>query len=208
MKISILFIVVLCSVSYVAGQTEIAQQEFWAKIYSGRTQGEKFDRRETVTVNTLKNGKLSQESRSLREYVLPDKAHYTNVEIANGSSKKTEQIEIGKDKYCKKKKAQWTKENCREMKLTGGSSPTTKRFTVQTVTYNGKSVTLYTEYQTYEEDKKDPSFQEFKYWMDKKNRALREEVNYGKINSKRVTWRSIITYEYEPNGLKIEAPIK
>lgn len=197
----ILAVLVLLALSVVAQTTEITEQQFWAKVYAAREAGEKYNRRETWTRESLRNGKLSQEIWSVREYLLPNKVHWIKTQESAGTTNTTEQIEIGEEKYCRKNKDVWTRRDCTEMMLSSGAPPRIKKFTVQTMTFEGKQVNVYTRSHTFEK-----TFEDFRFFEDNGGRVLREEIEYGNINPKSLTMKSVTVSEYDPKDLKIEAP--
>lgn len=49
-------------------------------------------------------------------------------------------------------------------------------------------------------------FWQDKEWVDDKGRAIREEVEHGTVGSDEFRGKWLVTYEYSPKGVKIEAP--
>ena len=150
------------------------------------------------------------------EYHLPDRIRYLHLETVDGKTKRTEQINIGETKYCRKGDAEWTltKTYCVGGSGSGGPSSIVKEvFRREKTRLQGKPSLVYLEKITYRNvhsktaESDGLSFWESKYWIDNEGFIRRYETRRGLVKDLTASFEMVETYEYDPR-IKIEAPIK
>jgi len=223
MKVAALILTVFLAAVSAAGQvtasqaTEISHGQYYASWRAASEKARGLNRRHVSRTEVYKDGKVAETDEWLYEYVLPDKIRYVHTDSIDGKPVRTEQIDIGANKYCKKGEGAWesVKSGCIGGG-TGGAVPNTSslRFTIEKVNVDGKELTLYSQYITYKnissktKDTEGLSYYEEKYWLNKDGLLLRQEHRNGLIDPKTLDRSTVDTYEYNPKDLKIEAPIK
>ena len=125
-------------------------------------------------------------------------------------------INIGGAKYCKRDAGAWelVTSSCIGGGAGGVPNPSSFSYSIEKTTLDGLETKLYRQYITYKDtysankDKEGLSSYETKYWLNKNGLIVREEINDGLVEPKRLNRVTIDTHEYNPKNLKIEAPIK
>ena len=90
----------------------------------------------------------------------------------------------------------------------------TFKHTVEDAEINNKTAKLYKEYITNKnrrsrnKDKEGLSYHQSNSWFDKDGFILREDIKSGLIETEIIYHQQTDSYEYNPDNLKIEAPIK
>jgi hypothetical protein len=153
---------------------EISREEFSTPLRDQYASTRKRPSRKIQEISYYQNGKKYQEKWTY-ENQPPDRVHYIHVESFEGKVTRTEEIEIGKTKYCKKDGGEWTVNSsyCTGGGGMGGLSNIIKQiYTVEKGDLEGKKTLLYHEYTTYKNvysktaDSDGPSFLETRYWVD------------------------------------------
>ncbi len=76
---------------------------------------------------------------------------------------------------------------------------------------DNRSAKVYTALYTYKNehlDKNGMSYTQIKSWITNEDWLLKEEINVGVVEPKKIVFTRTYKYEYNPKNLKIEAPIK
>jgi len=176
---------------------------------------DKTNRRVTSTTTISRNGKVETEE-WIYEYVLPDKIHYVHVQTSEGKTRRTEQIDIGKTKYCKKDDGAWEipKGYCIGGSGNGGPSKVVSmKYTVEKTKMNGEKVSIfrwaiiYKDVYSQNGDTERLGLWEASYSINNDGYFLREETKDGLMYPETVSTKTIKEYTYDPN-IKIEAPIQ
>ena len=150
------------------------------------------------------------------EFVKPERRHYIHTQKFTDHTRKIELIQIGKTYYCRYDSDKWeqSKNWCADGTAYGMSNQISTKFTVENTKLGNQNVKLYEEYTTYkntyspDKDKEGLSYSQRKFWLNDESFILREEFINGLLEPERVYWKQTETHEYNPKGLKIEAPIK
>ncbi|MBK8467410.1 MAG: hypothetical protein IPL32_16460 [Chloracidobacterium sp.] len=91
-----------------AQTTVITEQEYWAGIRSGYATTEKVvPRRETVTYESLSDGKVTYSTTKISEYQSEDTYRIIETVVRNGRTSIFQTIQIGVNRYCRENKAKW-----------------------------------------------------------------------------------------------------
>lgn len=194
---------------------EITKEEYYGPWRAAQQKGRTLSRRKVSKTEILKDGKVSATDEWTYESVLPDRIRYIHTETEGDRVRRTEEINIGKTKYCRRENGPW--ENVSASCIGGGvggiSNTLSFRYSKETIKPNKEDVQLFRQYITYKDtysktkDTEGLSYYETKYWLSKDGLLITEEFRYGLIDSNTVKRITVDTYEYDPN-IKIEAPIK
>jgi hypothetical protein len=195
---------------------EITEENFYRPIREGRIKGLAFSRRETTRQDNYSEKKIFSNTEIVEEYLLPDKQHYLKEEKFADHTNKSELIQIGKSYYCRKNDGAWKPSisGCSSGEGNGGlSNIVSSKFTVEDTKIGNKTVRLYKEYITYKniyspnKDKEGLSYCHSSYWIDSEGLVIREEEKCGLSESENPYFQKAVTYEYNPQNLKIETPL-
>lgn len=159
---------------------------------------------------SYKDGKLSEKTETLGEFVPPNKYHFITVETVGEKTRKSEIYIIDRVYYCKKDDSEWTKA---ERGCGGGGfsklpDAVSSKSTLEVTKLNHVTVKLYQQYMTYTFPEGKLSYFLDKFWINDEGFMLQREMEYGSVDPKFVRSKQIDVYEYNPKNLKIEAPIK
>ena len=205
-------------VSASAGLTqtkEITRDEYYAPWRAAFLKARGLSRRHVSKTEVYKDEKVSETDEWLYENVVPDRIRYVHVETSGGKTRRTEEIDIAQSKYCKRDDNAW--EQVKSPCIGGGAGgvPNTlsATYSVENIKLDNQDRKLYRQYITYKntfsknKENEGLSYYETKYWLNKEGLIVREEYEYGMVDTKKLDRATIDTYEYESN-IKIEAPIK
>ncbi|MBK9165238.1 MAG: hypothetical protein IPM21_15290 [Acidobacteria bacterium] len=208
-----IFICSLCSVAF--GQIkEIKSDEYRKAFGDAHSKSRVVSRRVTQSISGTRNDKPYSEVWTY-EYQLPDRIRYVHITTYSGKERRTEQIEIGDTKYCRRDNGKWEliKGPCIGGSVSGGPSGIiSERFEREKSKKDGKDQVRFGEYITYKNnysktaDSDGPLFWNSSFWVDSSGRLVRNEISTGFVKGPIVTYQNIETIEYDPN-IKIEAPI-
>lgn len=217
-KFTVLSLVLICLVFTTANsaqEKEISKEDYLSSTRDARQKSRGLNRSELQTV-TYFDKQFEDIDEWRYDYVMPDKIRYTNIRTYNGKVRKTEQINIGKLKYCKNDDGVW---KLVETICIGGSAsggPTniaSDKYYLEKKKIEGKDIKVLRNYVTYtniysrNKDTEGLSFDESVYWLDGKGLLLRKETKSGLINTGKVRNTFLTIYTYNPN-MRIDAPIK
>ena len=195
---------------------QITSAEFWPPIRDARQKARSIDRRKIQKIENYKDGKLISSEEWRYEYLLPDRIRYVHTESSNGKTTRTEEIDIGKQKYCKFNEGEWKVSTtyCIGGSGSGGPSPMVDQYTIDNTKLNGQQLKRYRHFFTFKRPwlKGDDSdlvfFEEMTDWINNDGLIVREEMRIGRNDPMIDESKTVETYEYNPKDLKIEAPIK
>lgn len=207
------FFILLIAAAAVFGQAEeITAKQFRKANSDARKMSRSFDRRIIQKSETYEDGKLTETSLLIWEYALPDRRRAVSKISSGGKEQRTELIEIGKAKYCKRGDEAWTTRfgECIGGSGSGGPDPIIDRYTLSEDAVDGQKLSRFKRLMTYRGSSKDDGrtyFWETTFWVDEKGRLIGEQERRGVSVPYSLTKHLLETYEYEPEGLRIEAPI-
>jgi len=186
-------------------EKEITQNEYFKAHADAIKKQYSYNRRVTAKEE---NFTLDKTKTTILEVILPDKQRNLTIQTQNGISTRTETIIIGEILYRRVNVGEWTKNelsgNGNGIGFGDGFSSDTKfRYTVIADTLNNQSVQRFEEsiINKYFSDKK-------RIWISTEGLILKSEETTEEIKPKKLLTRTVIEYEYNPQDLKIEAPIK
>lgn len=172
-------------------------------------------RRATSKDEFFVNGELDHTIETITENVKPDRFRFVVIETADGKRKKSDLIKIGTDAYCRLDEGDWTNTagGCNQGWTEGVSADSQRQYFVETVTENGKPVEFYRLYVTYRQNnpmtkQEDSFYQEYKFWIGKDGKFVREEIEKGLQAPKQTLSKRIRYYDYDAKDVKIDAPVK
>lgn len=211
-KISILIIVYSTLVVNIFAQVkEVTEQEFTEKQFSSFEKDAENAYRKKITTETFGKGKLIHTQIIVEESINPDKSRELRTNISDGEKDVIETIQIGDGDvfYCRQNAKPWRKLTypCHAffdkdyINEEGGS-----KFTVERVNLNGKEVKLYREYAIFKWGETANSYFDSKFWITDDGFIIKRIKEIGDSKSKIVFHRTTELIEYNPEGLKIEAP--
>ena len=194
---------------------EITKEEYYGPWRAALQKARTLSRRNVSKTEILKDGKVSATDEWTYEYVLPDRIRYIHKETEGDITRQTEQIDMGKTKYCRRGNGPWEKIQSPCIGGGAGGIPSTisASYSVENTKADKQDVKLFRQYITYKDtfsknkENEGLSYYETKYWLSKDGLLIKEEIRYGFVDSKMVKRITVGTYEYDQN-IKIEAPIK
>lgn len=179
------------------------------------TKSRTFSRRQFQKIKSVSDGQVREEE-WMYEYQLPDRVRMIHVETLGGKSRRTEQINIGETKYCKRDNEDWSvvKSYCIGGSGSGGPSKIlSNTYRREDTKLNGKKAVLFQEYTTWMNSYSKtagtdgPSFWETKFWVDGDGKLLRYETRQGLVSNAHPGLELVETYEYD-SSININTPIK
>lgn len=212
-------LILLCLTTTNFGQEKvIPYAEYWQTFQNARIQARMRARRTTETLISYINGKVSASEEWLTEYDLQRNSRLRHTKIINGARKVIEELNIEGKKFCRKNDSKWRiVEKC-DVDLRGSSDDILpdlhSRYSIEPTKLDGHDVLLYRDYSTYTSElpiaaiTKKLLFWENKLWLNEQGLMLKRETLYGSVAEKSITSLIINIYEYDPEVVKIEAPIK
>jgi hypothetical protein len=195
---------------------EISRENFYQPLRQGLIKGMAFSRRVISRRENYREKKVFRTTEITEEYLLPDKRHYLKEERFADRTSKSELIQIGKNYYCRKNDGEWKQFTswCSGGDGSGGlSNIVSSKFTVEDTKVGYKPVRFYKEYTVYKnvyspnKDKEGLSYCYSSYWINSEGLVSHKEERCGLSESKKPNFQMTITYEYNPQNLKIETPI-
>lgn len=208
-------LLVIASPALVAAQDTITRDEYWQLVRGAYAKARGLSSRKVQSIRSTWNGKETQEKWTYINQP-PDRVHYINVVTKEAKTSRTEQINIGTTRYCKRDGEGWTitQSYCIPGGGIGGPSNIIKEvYEKDTTKLNERKVTLLRNYTLYLNkfsktvDTDGPSYSESKYWLNSDGLIVRLERRTGLASNSKPNSVTIETYEYDPT-IKIEAPIK
>lgn len=191
----------------------ITESDYFSAYDDARQRIQVLNRRVETKEEYFKNGKLSGLEKHLHEYIVPGKERYVYFSDFGGKIETRETIKIDGISYCKEANGVWERTSCD--RNTGMSIPKEAKyeFSVINGSFHGKAATRYRRLVTYDEVEENSRaskrmYLEWTFYLDSEGLLIGQELNRGYMNSDEWRAASRTVYEYRPNGLKIESPIK
>lgn len=218
MVISLRLVCILCLTLgmnlFISGQPQVIPQSQYYRAETGAWAKDDATSHRRVTIEKYSRfGKVSSEVSYVSEYVPPNRHRVVYTRNEDNKIETRETITIDSQKYCKEGKQPWSK-NC-PMTLSGLGLPsgTLFEYSYSQEVLEGKPINVFRKYATYEsdrekDDEKGTMFVEWKLYINDDSMFVRTEFNRGYIGSKKWEGKRVTVWEYNPKGLKIEAPIK
>lgn len=208
---SFVFILIAATAAF-SQDNEITAEKYRRVNLDAWRESRSFDRRITQKSEIYEDGKVKETTSLIWEYLLPDRRRVVEETTADGKTKRVELIEIGKSRYCKRGDEEWTIKfgSCVGGSGSGGPDPILDRYTRSEETVDGQKLKRYrhlTTHRGWSEDDGRTYFWETTFWVDAKGRLVKEEERRGVSVPYSLTSHRVETCEFEPVGLKIEAPI-
>lgn len=207
---------VLCVSPAVAQVKEIGRAEFIEPRKTALSSFYASNYRQQVNNEYYEDGILVSSEEWTYETVKPDRKRHLEIIRKGEQITKFESITVGTVTYCRKDDGEWQLKagSCGTGGGSGGPSDIiSDKFTKERIKENGRKLTLYEEYTVYkntygpEKDRSRSRFWQTRYWIDDKGKLVREEQRRGLIGPEQISNRLLTLYEYDPPGLKIEAPV-
>lgn len=200
----IILLLVFCLNSY-GQEKEITRGEYFEATNTAYKKLYSYNRRVTTKVEDFTQHKTRA---SVYEVIRPDKSRWLSIVTENDVSIRTESIIIGNFLYQRVNDGEWTKTELGGNGIgigngIGATQDTIFRYTVTSVTLNNQSVQLFEEniITKYFLDKK-------RIWISTEGLILKSEQTTEEVKPNKLRTRIVTEYEYNPQDLKIEAPIK
>jgi len=209
--ISLLCVAILCIPFIVDAQSKkIDSSTFYKALRDGEDASDKVSHRRTIVEDRYENGKVVNSATSLSERIPPDKSRSVHSYYLGRGLEQSTVVQIGSLYYCRQGVRPWKKSNqyCGQMTISGEPSDSIVDYNTDVVDLNGAQVRLYSSAGSYHGAEGILRSFEDKIWINERGLIIRREsttaseergVKYG---SKTTT-----TFEYNPIGLKIQAPI-
>lgn len=210
-------IVLLTGLLFVAAASaqgrNLSRVEFDKVVDAAFEASGKKNRREVTSIGSFENGKAVQTSIMLEEYLPPGRSRWRSTDDIAGNKSSAEMIVIDGQRYLKSALGYWFKvtrhPDVKTAKWTDEQNAVVDKqmtYTWKTYKHLGKDVKIYQRVYTAPVDDAMQT-STFIVHIDDTGLILRREqntVDAGKGNYK----KEVTTYDYDPKGLKIEAPIK
>lgn len=206
-------ILVFFAMGVLAQERSLTSDEFVTLWRAAMTKARGLNRRVVSTRQHFTDGKPSETEVWKYEYDGRDRVHYTNTLDRGDKHYRTEEIDMGKVRYCKKADGVWQEVTspCIGGGI-GGATVGTSKYSVEKAKLNNRDVDLYHQY-TFYKDRSSPtreseglSFDDWKFWLTREGLVVREEYVHGLVDSKIIKWSRVEISEFDPT-IKVEAPI-
>ncbi len=216
-KFIILYIICLGISQNVFSQDKAITNDEYNSVISNASPKDDKTAYRITSITNFYNGKKVESTRTLITENLPSDRKRTVFAIMKDGliTERTENITIGTIKYSKKDNNDWEKtdltdpnSNVRRMGAITSrvESIDCREFYIINTTLDKESVDLYLSYHVSQNDKT-LYFIDDRHWINKEGILLKSISKVSKIIPENVTSVSTRDYFYNPNGLKIEAPI-
>jgi len=195
---------------YPQTKKEITENEYLQAMRTASDAEDKVPYRATSVEETYKNGQLVGTSKGMREQTSANMYRYIYEYKYKGNLHTRETIQIGNYYYCREDSKQWKKttEFCGMMYMRRDPIRKVVHFSVDETKLNGQAVKLYAKTSVMDDFDGVQRFSEEKSWINSSGHIVREENTEGLGNGKEIISKEVKTFDYNPVGLKIEAPIK
>lgn len=196
------FVISLASANLITAQKTLTESEFYAIGNAATDAAElKLPRRVTLVKEVLKDGKLSESSKTVTEYDAIGNSRMTVTD----SSRTHEGLSIGKYFYCRENGGPWEKsiEDCRRVSFTTMGPYIKSEFSLKLLPHDSSSLTLVSGKFYFPDGRMDDEM-----WINPDKTARRQVISYFSSKPGEVTSRRTETYEYKVKIAKIIAPIK
>ena len=201
-----------------AQQHAITQDDYEEAIDAATTVAEKRIRRVKTVVETRTRGRLTSKSEHIGDYIPPELERFVDTITSGDVSSTEEVIQIGRFGYQKKDLTPWVEWTGRPnrgpwLRISDISDyPVCEAkkgcaYTLQSALLEGAVVRLVSRKSEYGEGSLFSS--DFvKVWISRDGALARAELVETRGQSNEWVRKTLSTWEYDPPGLKIEAPIK
>jgi hypothetical protein len=215
-QLLILCLLVLTTNTY-SQKKQITQKDYDSVQTVAENNFERLAYRELTKIENYENGKLVSTETITEENLPPDKMNWRSIKVSNGNSEKEEIITIGYVTYRRENGGKWIKEDNEDgdiesnngvstnsiTSISGQEAPNRKKYTVEETKLKNLSVRIYSVTTVY--DFAPNVSHTFRRWINSDNLILKAEDTESE-NGANVISRTVSTYEYNPKGIKIEAP--
>jgi hypothetical protein len=191
---------------------ETTPDKFYSVLNEAQRKQFGFNRRVITKTETFSNGKIEKNETVIYEIILPDKTRYKSTKTVGETLTEFEVIKIGFDEYTRRSGGEWKYRDLRGAGMGIGvgngfsfiGEPIFK-YTVFADTLNNQPTQIYEEYIEVE-DSIGLRFNQKRIWINQEGLILKQETKFGYLNPENIVSQSVITYEYNPKDIKIEAP--
>lgn len=203
----VLALILFAAATHFGQKKDITEQEFQSAVQSSRDKGGEYNSTVAAKMDEFEGTKVLRSYEWTTETLLPGRRHWIFTRVQQGKTLTTEQIEIGKIHYCRDGSGRWSIKDCTDAVLGRGFDAVARRFSYDESQCEGEKMSHYVSYAT-GGDEADSHFMETEVWIDGNGRIRCELRRIGAVKTGIVSNLITGTYEYNPKGLKIEAPIK
>ena len=202
----VLFVLLFVNVHF-GQKKEISGREFADAVQLAQNNAAKFNRRMSNRIEELEDQTVTASYDWFSETLVSGRTRWIFTRKSGDKTLVTEQIEIGKINYCRENRGPWLLKKCSNALLGMGGNTISERYSTDKVEIGGQKMSHYVSYTT-SGFESDPDFEESEVWIDSSGRIDRRQGRSGSVRTGKLSSRSTTTYLYDPQGLKIEAPIK
>lgn len=220
LTVQILFLILFVTSVSLAQVKTLTEADYDAATNAAFYATAKKIHRSNSTHRFFDKGKIVRSSTVTEENLPPDRSRLLIVQRGSESSR-MEVITIGNDIYEKQDSENWKKtrkEAAQTFTVRGNPSmdipKTTVQYTVADSRLNGQTVRVFSKLET-----NLSSFENSLYnlnagvslkviWVSKDGLIMKREATITDCDTKRVADKTVEIYDYQPKGIKIEAPIK
>ena len=210
-KIILLTFLCLASVVNILAQAEdITKDEYYRQLKTAEAKGEEVSRRIIAQVENFRKEKLHSSEEFIYKYLIPDRSHYLHISKSAEVTKRSEVIQIGETYYCRTDNRKWKKSKfwCGEIVLDSVQRRINTKYTLENTTLDNQNLKLYSEYLFSEVNREAVGKRQHCFWLNEAGLLVRQEFVKGLLDSAGISSKRTEIYEYNPQDLKIEAPIK
>ena len=209
----VLFIGTVLNLNVAGQMRSITASQYRRAENTAWTNQESRSRRIRRTEHYFKLGKLTSDEMILMEYVVPDRRRTVHTTRIGNKVETKETIEIGAQTYCRSGIKTWSTD-CHSM-LTGLDVPmeTVYDYSYLQTANNGQTINLFRKYGTYKNtdarnaDENGIMFVEWNLSLTDDALFMKIEFHHGYVGSNKWEAKTEQVWEYDPKGLKIDAPI-
>lgn len=199
------------------GQSEIAREDFFGALRSGMAMNEKvFPRRSTKTTKTFSGKGVTEQNTEVSEYLSSDRMRRLTTSTYEREKSISEVIHANGKFYCRLDGGEWEVSStyCAPLSFSELPDSTNVKYTALDTKVHGKPVRQFEQTLIYEvQDEDRPGIKTLWrlndiFWIGEDGRLLKREMKYSKNDSKVVDNETLEIFDFAPNDIKIEAPIK
>lgn len=206
------------SVSQLLAQpTDISEKIYSDTYFAAMEKANEYSRRHITKSERFRNGKVFEAEEWLQEFMLPFTTRKVETLISIGGASRTEMVDLGESLFCKNNNGAWEKVSTPCLigpKFIQVLGVVSSQYGVETVKLDNYNVKIFSDYRKYKNsrspnaDSEGLSFMETKYWLNDEGLVFRRKIRIGLLATQKISYETVETYEYNPSGLKIEAPAK
>ncbi len=203
---ALILIATCCASVGFAQIKEITNEEYYTPLRAALQKAVKLNRCVQSATLRYNGGKTDIEEWDY-EYALPDKDRLVHTETVDDKVQRTEQIDIGKIKYCKKDDGPWEIPKGYCIAGSGNGGPPniiSTKYTIEKVDLPTRHITIFRETITYKniyspnKETEGNSFWYSNYWLDENGLIIREETKIGLVKGETLNRKTITSYTYDP----------